>query len=164
MDELALALPIDHVASLTSGLTVRPDLDLLDALGTATWLALPPAIAEDPLAVLVELAPLLVRGDHWWFAADGRLVVPAPVRVDELAQGLGLGALRTAAARRVGGQRGELAGLIFDPGRLGRRLILVYRIRIDADPVGPGSWMSPTSAKGLALDPLSRLVIDGLRP
>jgi hypothetical protein len=169
MEELVLALPSRDFIALR-GYAQRLDLPVLEALQQETWLAVPAAIREDPLAVGIEIGLLLERGGEVLLGPDGRLLERAPVVPDEIQPGAMLVALRKAAESRAGrrvGQptRAELSGWFHDPTLAPRTLLLVYRARLpEAIQVAAGSWISRGGSAALVQDRLEQLVLAGLPP
>ena len=169
MEDLVLALPSRDFIALR-GYTQRLNLPVLEALQQDTWLAVPAAIREDPLAAGVEIGILLERGGEVLLGPDGHLLARTPVVPEEIQPGAMLVALRkaaeTRAVRRVGQPtRAELVGWFHDPVLAPRTLLLVYRARVpEATQVAAGSWVSRPGAAALLQDRIEQVVLAGLPP
>jgi hypothetical protein len=169
MEDLILALPSRDFFALR-GYTQRLDMPVLEALQQDTWLAVPAAIREDPLAVGVEIGLVLERGGEVLLAPDGRLLERTPVLPDELSNGAMLLALRRAAearaSRRLGQvTRAELIGWYHDPQVAARTLVLVYRSRVAAGVVAAaGTWVARAASAPLLQDQAEQAVLGGLSP
>ncbi len=164
MDDLFLAVPLSEILSISPGFTAPVPLTLLDAIAASGWLAASSAIAEDPTAVVVELAVLVVQPGTgcWWCRSDGRLVEAAPITDGDLALGEGLSALRATARNRSGIRAVELAGVVIDTSTARRKAILIYRAQAETVSGAAGSWVSPASVAQVTRDPLSSVVLQGL--
>ena len=169
MEDLVLALPSRDFISLR-GYTQHLDLTVLETLQQDTWVAIPAAIREDPLAVGVEIGVLLERGGEVLLGPDGQLLARAPVSPEEIQPGAMLAGLRkaaeTRAARRVGQPtRAELVGWFHDPLLAPRTLLLVYRARLpEAMVVATGAWVSRAGSVALLQDRIEQVVLAGLPP
>lgn len=167
MDELGLAMPSREFISLR-GFTPRIGMELLDSLRDDTWFAVPEAIRDDPLAVMVQVGLLLTRGRELLVDQEGRLIRRGPVPPEALADGVVLVALRRWAEGRVREEfgialRAELCGYLHDPIRFPRSVLLVYRANAPADQSPPaGAWLAPAAARDVVRDPLESAVLAGL--
>lgn len=167
MDELGLAMPSREFISLR-GFMPRIGMELLDSLRDETWFAVPDAVREDPLAVMVRIGLLLTRGKELLVDQEGRLIRHGPVPPEALADGVVLVALRRWAEGRVREEfgidlRAELCGYLHDPIRFPRSVLLVYRANAPADQAPPvGAWLAPAAARDVVRDPLDAAVLAGL--
>lgn len=167
MDELGLAMPSREFISLR-GFTPRIGMELLDSLRDDTWFAVPDAIRDDPLAVMVQVGLLLVRGKDLLVDQEGRLVRRGPVPPEAFAEGVALVALRRWAESRVREEfgiplRAEICGYLHDPVRFPRMVLLLYRAQAPADLAAPvGAWLAPAAARDVVRDPLDATVLAGL--
>ena len=169
MEDLVLALPSRDFIALR-GYTQRLDLPVLEALQQDTWLAVPTAIREDPLAAGVEIGLVLERGGEVLLGPDGRLLARAPIVPEEIQPGAMLVALRKAADLRAGRRVGhptrtELVGWFHDPLVAPRTLLLVYRARLpETVQVAAGSWVSRAGSAALLQERIEQVVLAGLLP
>ena len=166
MDELGLAMPSREFISLR-GFTPRIGMELLDSLRDDTWFAVPDAIRDDPLAVMVHVGLLLMRGKEVLVDQEGRLIRRGPVPPEAFAEGVALIALRRWAESRIRAEfglslRAEICGYLHDPVRFPRTVLLVYRAHAPADLAAPaGAWLAPAAARDLVRDPLDAAVLAG---
>ena len=147
------------------GFSARIDLALLDSLQDDGWFAIPAAIREDPLAVAVHLALVVLCNGQVLTDEAGHLVQHGPVLPEDLANRPLLKGLKHHAETRTGTRlgvpgRAELIGYLHEPKLLPRCMMLVYRCIVPPGtaPAG-GVWRHPTEAAALTTDPLDKLLL-----
>lgn len=173
-DELTLAMPLRELLAVR-GLAPATLLAPLESLASESWLALPSAIAADPLARGVHLGVMAVRGSGEVLVdGSGHLLHHGPIPAEGTADPL-LGSLRrlaaTAGRRQLGLDeavplRTELAGWLHEPTLpgLGRIVVVLYRLVLPAGTPAPhdATWISRERAGDLPLEPACALALEAL--
>ena len=159
MEDLVLAMPCREFISLR-GRSPRIELAVLDSLQDETWLAIPAAIREDPLAVEVRIALYRTRGEDVFVESAGQAVAAFPVLAEDLGAGPRLAALRRYAETKAGA-RSELVGYLYEPVALPRTIHLLYQVQAQAEVQAgvSGAWLARQHLANVLRQPLDRLAL-----